>query len=71
MTPYKSKSRKTSGVIAYELGEDYIRIKFRRGDVYTYSYRSADANTIEVMKGLALASKGLSTYISQHQPAYE
>ena len=71
MTPYSSKSNKSSGVKAYRIGKDYIVVEFEGGRLYTYSNRSAGMKVVEQMKELALASKGLSTYISQHQPGYE
>jgi hypothetical protein len=71
MTPYKSKSGKDSGVIAYEIGNDYIIVEFKTRDVYTYSYSSADEEAIEEMKRRALASEGLSTFIPQEDPDFE
>jgi len=70
MTTYKSKSGKHSGVTAYQNGHNYIIVQFNHSVVYKYTYRSAGKPTIEKMKALALANKGLSTFISQHQPAY-
>lgn len=66
MEPYKNKQG-NSGVLAYELGPDFIRLRFRdRDDVYTYSYRSAGKRKIESMKKLAKTGKGLSTFVSRH-----
>jgi len=70
MQKYSSKGRKPSGVIAYEIGEDFIIIKFKSGAPYTYTYATAGANAVEKMKQLAVAQKGLSTYISQNKPRY-
>jgi hypothetical protein len=55
-----------SGVTAYEIGGDYILIEFRTGRVYRYSHAMAGQNHVEHMKELAVAGRGLSTYISQH-----
>ncbi len=56
-----------SGVVAYELRPDAIKVKFRGSDrVYVYSNVSAGAAHVTRMKRLAEAGKGLSTYISQH-----
>jgi hypothetical protein len=71
MQLYKSKSRKISGVVKYETGDDFIIVQFTNGEKYLYTYSSAGEATIELMKKLAIANKGLSTYISQHQPAYQ
>lgn len=71
MKPYKSKSGKKSGVVAYETGLDFIVVQFSHGDVYSYTYQSAGKATVEKMKKLALAQKGLSTFIAQEQPGFE
>jgi hypothetical protein len=70
MTPYSSRSGKRSGVTAYEAGEDYLLVQFHAA-VYKYSYASCGPTVVEKMKRLATASKGLSTFIARHQPAYE
>lgn len=71
MTAYKSKSGKKSGVIAYESGDNYIKVLFDNGMWYTYTYQTAGKAAIENMKNLARASQGLSTYIARHNPAFE
>jgi hypothetical protein len=55
-----------SGVIAYEIKRDFIRVKFVDGSTYTYTYRSAGRENIERMKVLARSGRGLSGYISTH-----
>jgi len=70
MTPYKSKSRKKSGVTAFRIGKDHIVVEFKHSEIYTYSYDTAGKPIIEKMKALALAQDGLSTFISRHQPNY-
>lgn len=61
-----------SGVLAYEIGHDSIAVKFANGHVYQYTYRSAGLASVEQMKVLARAGRGLSTFISQHvRNAYE
>lgn len=54
-----------SGVTAYEAGKDSITVEFNHDTVYLYTYASSGKRTIEKMKRLANAGKGLSTYISQ------
>lgn len=63
MKTYKNLSGK-SGVLAYEVGKTYIRIKFS-GDsmVYTYDYKRPGKQLVEQMKELALKGKGLSDFI--------
>lgn len=70
MIPYKSITGKQSGVTAYEIGKDFILVKFN-AEKYLYTYTSAGSKTIETMKSLASSSSGLSTYISQKKPKYE
>lgn len=54
-----------SGVAAYELGDDFIKVQFRTGRVYLYNYQSAGSAAIEHMKELARAGRGLNSYISR------
>lgn len=56
-----------SGVTHYEIGADYIRVRFR-GDKppYRYSYARAGKQHVETMKALAAAGRMLGTYISQN-----
>jgi hypothetical protein len=55
-----------SGVDAYELGGDFIMIRFRPGVVYWYTAASVGARHLAVLKRLAQRGQGLGTYISQH-----
>ena len=65
MQQYKNL-RGDSGVSRYSIGSDHIIIEFDAGAVYLYNYASAGKANIERMKALAVAGKGLSTFISQH-----
>ncbi len=71
MKTYKNRSGKKSGVTAYEIGNDFIIVQFNYSKKYRYTYHSAGRKAVETMKSLALARKGLSTFISQNQPGYE
>jgi hypothetical protein len=72
--PFKSSYKKVklykdisgnSGVVAYEIGKDYIKIRFKHEDhVYLYSYHNPGKKHVEAMKRLAEAGEKLSTYIS-------
>lgn len=69
MQPYKNLSGQ-SGVIAYEIGEDFINVKFRDiskdgSSVYKYSRSHAGLYRVEEMKRRAVAGRGLNTYINQ------
>ena len=65
MKAYKNTSG-TSGVLAYESGKTFIRVKFLGGQVYTYSYRSAGKRNVEAMKVLAGEGRGLAGFISKY-----
>lgn len=64
MPRYKNLSG-SSGVRSYEIGDDYIVVRFVNADAYHYSYKRPGKLFVERMKKLAAAGKGLSTYISQ------
>lgn len=70
MEPYTSKSGKKSGATGFETGADRIVIEFG-GPCYLYTYASCGKTHVETMKRLALASGGLSTYVTQNRPPYE
>ncbi len=55
-----------SGVIAYQLDDEAIRVKFVDGKVYLYSYASTGRAHVEQMKVLAKSGRGLSAYISKY-----
>jgi hypothetical protein len=64
MQRYKNLSGE-SGVIAYELGDRSIIVRFNGGDRYLYTDQSAGADNVTEMQRLATLGSGLSTYISQ------
>ena len=53
-----------SGVVAYEIGGDSIKVEFSDGSLYLYNFGSAGHNNIEKMKELAIAGRGLNTFIN-------
>lgn len=53
-----------SGVVAYEIGPDFIRVQFSDGAIYLYTYASAGSHNIEQMKQLATRGQGLNTFIN-------
>jgi hypothetical protein len=55
-----------SGVMSYEDGADFIKVRFIDGAVYLYTCASTGRRHVETMKRLAHAGAGLSTYISRH-----
>ena len=64
MEPYKNTSG-DSAVVAYEIGNDSIKVQFSDGWIYTYNNESAGHNNIEHMKALASAGSGLNSFISR------
>jgi len=54
-----------SNVFAYEIGDDWIKVQFRDGSVYLYTYQSTGNSAIERMKALAINGHGLNSYISR------
>ena len=45
-----------SGIASYESGDDYIRVNFRDGSVYLYTYVSTGAGDIEKFEELISAN---------------
>ncbi len=55
-----------SSVIAYENGGDFIIVQFGDGKFYLYNYESAGVEDVEQAKILALAGRGLNSYINRY-----
>lgn len=55
-----------SGVEEYELGEDWINVRFRGGATYRYDHAKAGAIHVREMKRLARSGEGLNAYINLH-----
>ncbi|MCR4427652.1 MAG: hypothetical protein NUW23_15980 [Firmicutes bacterium] len=55
-----------SGVVAYEIGDDFVRVQFWDGSIYLYTYASAGVNNIERMKELARGGQGLNAFINRY-----
>ena len=53
-----------SGVVAYEIGPDFMRVQFSGGAIYLYTYSSAGSHNIEHMKQLARNGQGLNSFIN-------
>ena len=65
MERYKNLSG-ISGVAAYEIGSDYIKVNFKDGGSYLYNNAKTGIRNIEEMKKLAGVGRGLNTYINGH-----
>jgi len=55
-----------SGVAEYETGDDYIRVRFKNGGVYLYTYAQPGQNHVNHMITLAIAGDGLNSYINKN-----
>ena len=53
-----------SGVLGYEIGDDYITVQFKTGAIYTYS--NAGLEKVETMKVLAKSGDGLNSFINRY-----
>ena len=66
MTPYGNLSG-DSGVAAYSIGDDFIKLQFRHSPkLYVYDAGRPGLAHVTQMQRLAVAGRGLSTYISQN-----
>ena len=63
MKPYGTGK---SGVVAYEIHDDAIDVKFSNGDVYRYDETRPGPVDVEIMKRFARAGRSLTTYISRY-----
>lgn len=64
MEPYRNSSG-NSGIIAFEIGTNFVRVQFRHGGPYLYTYQSAGITNVDEMKRLARLGQGLNTFINQ------
>ena len=60
---YKNLSG-SSTVAAYEIAKDGVTVRFSDHSVYRYTNQSADPENIAKMKTMAIAGKGLGTFIT-------
>jgi hypothetical protein len=55
----------TSGVREFEVGPDFIILRWDSGKPYTYSYDSVGEQNVEEMKRLALKGSHLNAFINR------
>ncbi len=66
MTPYKNLGI-DSNVESYQIFDNLIKVKFKSTTkIYSYSYTGATKFHVENMKKLAIAGKGLNSYINKY-----
>ena len=53
-----------SGIKAYEIGSDFIKVQFSNDWVYLYTYEKPGPQKVENMKQLAVKGQGLNSFIS-------
>lgn len=70
MKPYRNLSG-DSGVAGYELGRNFIGVRFRSGEEYRYEAGRIGRKHLDAMRQLAEAGKGLATYINAHPEVRE
>ncbi len=64
MTPYENQGG-SSPILAFEIGDDSIMIKFVDGSLYLFTYQSAGSSNVEQMKKYAMFGHGLNGFISR------
>ena len=65
MKKHKNVSGKST-ITMFELAKDVVTVRFTSQEVYRYSNQSAGSENIGKMKILALAGKGLGTFIENN-----
>lgn len=55
-----------SNVSKFEIGPDWIKVEFKDGTQYLYSYRVSGSANVEQMKKFAKSGEGLNTFISRN-----
>ncbi len=55
-----------SGVTAFEIGDDYIKVEFKDGATYLYNYSRPGQHDVEQMKRLAIKGIGLNSFIKKN-----
>ena len=66
MEKYLNKSG-NSPITFYEIGVDFIIVRFKGGKDYSYSYQGkAGKRNVDFMKTLAISGKGLSAFITKN-----
>ncbi|MGF6773043.1 hypothetical protein P3T18_005548 [Paraburkholderia sp. GAS199] len=55
-----------SGVLAYEVGADFVAVRFKPGVTYWYTEAGVGAKHVGMLARLGQRGQGLGTYISQH-----
>lgn len=62
---------KSTGIVGYDYGCDFVTVYFTSGRVYHYTIASCGVAHIANIKQLADAQNGLNTYLTRHKPTPE
>jgi len=54
-----------SAIVAFEIGDDSITVKFIDGSVYVYTYRNSGSSNVEQMKKYAHFGHGLHGFLNR------
>ena len=63
MQPYANRGGNSS-VSGFEIGPHYIIVQFKDGWKYEYTHQSAGVDHVSKMHRLAMAGKGLNSFIT-------
>jgi hypothetical protein len=68
MIPYREiKKSKNRGIDAYEIGFDFIKIRYKNLSEVNFTQELNDIDTIRHMQALALSCEGLNTFINNNK----
>jgi len=65
MQPYRNWSG-TSGIQSTEIGPDFIRVWWKEGQPFLYTYATVGREHVEAMKRLAKRGSHLNKFINEH-----
>lgn len=55
-----------SPIAEYESGTDYIKVRYRTGQIYVYDHHKAGSGHVAEMQRIAEVGRGLSAYIKRN-----
>lgn len=59
-----------SSIVSYQVSDDALSIKFRNGQVYTYTRSANGDSVIDEMIALAESGSGLNSYLRTNDPSW-
>lgn len=64
------KGHRDSGLEAYQIFENGIKLRFKNGWIYTYTNEVSRPDIIDTMKILAERGQGLNSFINKEKPEF-